>query len=335
MAAIRKSISSELVTIKSSTPWINREIHKDIAKRELFYRRYKKSNSQDWFSKFKTLRNKIVTNICDAKKHFFIWLITCRNDPKKFWSIIKSVKPRTHLPGQVTVPSDTDKADLLNEFFISCFNPAIQSPSYSEFPQCADSDAAVYDITQDKVYMHLRMIKLHSAAGPDEITSWMLSIFVDAISPSLAPLYNLSISTGQILADWKLSNVLPIPKEPTKYNVRFFRPISLLLVVSKVLERHLHQLLMDLLLSRNALSDMQFGFRKYRSTIIPLLIAMHQWHLSPEKHHRVACFFFDFAKAFELCLTRRFSTSYINWTSYQFCFGGYPIICQTISSRWF
>jgi len=58
---------------------------------------------------------------------------------------------------------------LLNEFFTSCFNPAVQPPSYSELSQSAEGDAAVYDITQDKVYMHLRTIKFHSAAGPDGI----------------------------------------------------------------------------------------------------------------------------------------------------------------------
>ena len=30
-----------------------------------------------------------------------------------------------------------------------------------------------------------------------------------------------------------------------------------------------------------------------------------------------------------LCLTRHFSTSYINWSSHQICFSAYPIICQT------
>ena len=141
-----------MVPIKSSTPWINREIRKDIAKRELFYKRYKKSNSQDWLSKFRALRNKIVTNIRDAKRQFFFQLSTCRSDPKKFWCIIKSVKPRTSLPcslsnGQVTVSSDTDKAGLLNEYFTSCFNPAVQLPSYSELPQCTEGDAEGYDIT--------------------------------------------------------------------------------------------------------------------------------------------------------------------------------------------
>ena len=110
---------------------------------------------------------------------------------------------------------------MLNEFFTSCFNPAVQLPSNSELPQNAEGGAAVYDITQDEVYMHLRMIKLYSAAGPNGITAWVLANFADVISPSrLASLCNISIYTGQRLADWKLFNVVPIPKEPNKNDVR-------------------------------------------------------------------------------------------------------------------
>ena len=148
--------------------------------------------------------------------------------------------------------------------------------------------------------MHLRMIKLHSVAGSDGITSWILCTFADVISPSLASLYNLSIYTGQRPADRKLFNVVPIPKEPNQNDVRFFRPISLLPIVSKVLKRHLHQLWMDQLLSRNVLSDMQFGFRKDRSTS-SLCSSLHTigiFHLK-SMHHKVACVFFDSAKAFD------------------------------------
>ena len=120
--------------------------------------------------------------------------------------------------------------------------PAVQSPSYSDLSQYAEGDAAVYGITQDEVYMHLGMIKLNSAAGPDGITSWTLCTFADVIPPSLASLYNLSIYTGERPADWKLSNVVPIPTEPN--SLGFLIPVSLLPIVSQVLERYLHQFLM-------------------------------------------------------------------------------------------
>lgn len=81
--------------------------------------------------------------------------------------------------------------------------------------------------------MRLRMIKPHSAAGPDGITSWMLSTFSDDISPSLASLYNLCIYTGQIPTDWKLLNVVPIPKEPYKNDVGFYISSQLSLKFSR------------------------------------------------------------------------------------------------------
>jgi len=56
--------------------------------------------------------------------------------------------------------------------------PAVQSPSYSDLPQYAEGDAAVYDITQDEVYMHVRMIKLNSSAGLDGINSWILCMYL-------------------------------------------------------------------------------------------------------------------------------------------------------------
>ena len=117
----------------------------------------------------------------------------------------------------------------------------------------------------------------------------------------LASLYNISIYTGQRPADWKLLNVVPIPKEPNKSDVRFFRPISrsLFPIVSKVLERHLHQLLMDqLLVSRNVLSYIQFGFRKDRasSSLCSSLHTIGIFHLKSTIKWPV---FFDFAKAFE------------------------------------
>ena len=79
----------------------------------------------------------------------------------------------------------------------------------------------------------------------------------------------------------------------------FFRPISLLPIISKIFEKHIHRILMEFLSSEGLLSDDQFGFRKGRSTAVPLLLATHDWHKSLESKHQVACIFFDFNKAFD------------------------------------
>ena len=122
----------------------------------------------------------------------------------------------------------------------------------------------------------LRSLKPHSASGPDEISVWMLRTFADDIAPSVSALFNVSIAQGLLPADWKLSNIVPFPKEPGKQDIHFFNPISLLPVVSKVLERHLHQFLLDCLNSKGLLTDAQFGFPQ------TLLNSYSTTHFSPQ-----------------------------------------------------
>ena len=122
------------------------------------------------------------------------------------------------------------------------------------------------DITPDKVIWRLCKIKPHSASGPDAISAWMLRTFAEEAAPSIASLFNLSLSLGKLPNDWKCSNVVPIPKETNKSDVRFYRPISLLPIISKTLEHHVYSLLSEHLAAHNILSTNQFGFQKHHHT---------------------------------------------------------------------
>ena len=50
-------------------------------------------------------------------------------------------------------------------------------------------------------------------------------MFAEEAVPSIASLFNLSLSPGKLPNDWKHSNVFPIPKEANKFDVQFYRPI--------------------------------------------------------------------------------------------------------------
>ena len=142
----------------------------------------------------------------------------------------------------------------------------------------------------------LKNVKNHSSTGPDGITVWMRQTFAEEVAPSVASLFNLFI---KIPADWKLSNIVPIPKDSSKHDVRSYKPISLLSIISKVLEKHLHHLIQDFVSSNNVLSENRFHFCSGRSTVTLLLLAILQWHRSLEDKHRVACVFFDIRKTFD------------------------------------
>ena len=70
-------------------------------------------------------------------------------------------------------------------------------------------------------------------------------------------------------------------------------------IPSKLLERHVYNLILDHISSNNLLSEFQFGFRSKPGTINALLCATHDWHRYLETSKDVCVVFFDFAKAFD------------------------------------
>ena len=66
----------------------------------------------------------------------------------------------------------------------------------------------------------------------------MLKGTVISIAPVQTELLNLSITSERIPSKWKLSSAVPIQKSSANVNnLSNYRPISLLSVVSKVMER--------------------------------------------------------------------------------------------------
>ena len=124
----------------------------------------------------------------------------------------------------------------------------------------------------------------------------MLRTFAEEAAPSIASLFNLSLSLGKLPNDWKRSNVVPIPKET---DIRFYRPIPLLPIISKTLEHHVYSLLSEHLAAHNILSTNQFGFQPGRNTTTPLLIAIHKWHSALDNHQHVGLCLFDLKKVFD------------------------------------
>ena len=98
-----------------------------------------------------------------------------------------------------------------------------------------------------------------------------------SIAPSVTKLFNLSIKSGRVPRAWKVSTVVPIAKSARSHSSDNYRPISLLCVLSKVLEKHIHTLIFNHLKQYYPLSDSQWGFRSGRSTVPALLLTIHHW----------------------------------------------------------
>ena len=84
------------------------------------------------------------------------------------------------------------------------------------------------------VFSNLNNNKTH---GPDGIPARLLIETSSQIAPSLCSLFNKSLRCGVLPDDWKLANIVPVHKRDEKYYVENYRPIPLLPLIAKVLER--------------------------------------------------------------------------------------------------
>ena len=83
------------------------------------------------------------------------------------------------------------------------------------------------------------------ASGPDNISIRLLKECATSITTSLTCLFNKSLQRGTLPSEWKLSNVIPIHKKGDNSFVENYRPISLLCVIAKVMERCIYNHLVD------------------------------------------------------------------------------------------
>ncbi len=134
------------------------------------------------------------------------------------------------------------------------------------------------------------------ASGPDCISGTMLKSIARSIAPVLTRLFNLS---GVVPDAWKTATVVPIPKSKDTKDPSNYRPISLLSIYCKMLERHISRLLSVHLKSVSPLSSSQWCFMPKKGTTTALISVLHDWHQQLNTGTDVCTIFFDLRKAFD------------------------------------
>ena len=94
----------------------------------------------------------------------------------------------------------------------------------------------------------------------------LLKIASPIIVPYLVNIINISFKTGCFPDAVKLAKVIPIFKAGSKLDINNYRPISLLSVFSKIIEKLMHSRLCSFLEAHNVIYNSQFGSQKNKST---------------------------------------------------------------------
>ena len=115
----------------------------------------------------------------------------------------------------------------------------------------------------------------------------------------LANIFNKSFLTGIVPTKLKIAKVIPLYKTKDPALFCNYRPISLLPVFSKILERLMYNRLYNFLTEHNILSMNQFGFRKKYSTFLALMDLVDNITKNIDGGNYSIGFFLDLSKAFD------------------------------------
>ena len=121
-------------------------------------------------------------------------------------------------------------------------------------------------VTHETVLEVLKKIDVEKASGIDNINAKFLKDGAEFLASPLAQLCNLSIKTSSFPDKCKTAKLFPLYKKGCKTDPKNYRPISLLPLISKIIETVIKDQTQTFLENNNILYKFQSGFRKKYST---------------------------------------------------------------------
>ena len=90
----------------------------------------------------------------------------------------------------------------------------------------------------------------------------MVKICDDSICKPLKLIFQSCLESGKFPSEWKKANVVPIHKKGDKHILKKHRPISLLPITGKILERLLYDRMFEFFTENNLISDVFLDISK-------------------------------------------------------------------------
>lgn len=183
-------------------------------------------------------------------------------------------------------------------FFHSVFAPPDSSSAVIYLPRLNYSvtrELSEVRVTPSNILKQLQSLDVNKASLG--LPSKLLRACANEISPSLCRLFNLSLELGTFPEKWKDANLVPIHKCESKSMVSKYRGISLLDVLSKILERQVYNEIFDIICPH--LTHWQHGFLPGKSTVSQLSQVVHHFAVALERRQQVDVIYLDFSKAFD------------------------------------
>ena len=296
-------------------PWMTKGLLKSSLKLDRLHIKSLRGNilSKQKYKEYRNMFNKLKRS---AKQSYYHDIIeNFKNDSNKLWHELNKIIGKTN--NKRDLPSTfKDNGNIINEpnmiadkfceYFTSVgevFSSKIPDSRYcyDHYLSGSHSKSLFLDpTTEDEIYKLINeKIKPKKSCGHDGINGWLLKKLSSSLSLPLSIAINKSMQSGEVPSSCKIAKVIPIFKSKDSQLFENYRPISLLTVLSKILEKTIYKRLYNFLIKENILFTSQYGFRHGHSTIQASTEFLYNVLQGFEKDKFSLALFLDLSKAFD------------------------------------
>ena len=295
-------------------PWISPGILHSINRRHELYVTKIKTGEEEDAKKYTKYHNILTDIIRKAKKHYYEQEFAKHNgDSKNTWKLIHELrnnkmnfdsdpKQLRNIDGTL-VENNKDIAETFNSFFSTVGLHLKERISPSTTDPCENvpfiDNSLEIDLTcEDEIINVIQNLK-NVGAGYDLINTKIFKATFRSILKYIVHLCNACLTNGIFPSILKIAVVKPIFKTGDSSNPGNYRPISILPLMSKILEKLIHRRLTAHIDRNNIIHHNQFGFQKHLSTYMPIMILQDFVTKAFEDKEHAVGIFLDLRKAFD------------------------------------
>lgn len=266
-----KSFKLKSISYTPSVTWWSPALRAQRNKVHALFKRWRRDQVQSTLIQFKKERAQYRRNIQSAKKA--AWKRFCDNSSSSYGSVFKLAHSKILLPTDlvhtILLSQDdhpTSRAEVLHHLVNNFFLTSPQQPqsSISTMSHQSSDDSPIF--TQHEIKHAIYSCRLNKAPGYDGIDARMLRALFKAVPTYLQKLYNTCLYYRAFPTAWKVAELIFFVKKAKDPHLpSSYRPICLIPVLGKVLEKLLKLRLHYFLETTSSLHPAQHAFRENHS----------------------------------------------------------------------
>ena len=257
---------------------------------EKLYQKLKENRTLENEVKYKLLVKDYKWKIKNNESEYYRKKLNEENkNPKKYWKILNNLTGLDKNTEELKIDKliykskqATDNkgiANLLNDYYIEMADELMQKKG-NIFIEKYDDIISIENQVQNRLIFKntnkteimsiIEKMKINKKTN-DKYTVKLLKEISDIISDELVYIINKSMKEGKIPLSYKESMIIPIYKKGNKEKPENYRPITIIPICSKVMEKVIFIRLLEYKNKNEIISKNQFGFRKNHNTILAVV----------------------------------------------------------------